>query len=372
MARRIPGFSLVEMLVVIAIIAILASLLLPAIQQGKARAMRLQCVSQLHQVGVAFQNFAHDHEGRFPMAVPGSAGGSQEFTVASYQITGEFFFSFRHFQALSNELTTPKILVCPADSRQPAATFISFNNRNLSYFVGLNADFSRPYSILAGDRNVTNDLPSIPSLVRPGLSQGWRWSGELHQFKGNLLFADAHVEETTTPSLGTSLAAVTIPNELAFPNVPAQAPPNLPGSNPAGRLPPTVPTLVLPPRATPPATQLQEQASVAALPVTVGSPLASIQTTPPDTQSRSNATPAPKPSTVPTTPAQKPGPVEEPGFSFFPGWAEQGLKELFELLPWLIGLLLALVLARTYLARRRPRSQATLPANREVGNEDLS
>ena len=46
----------------------------------------------------------------------------------------EFSVTAFHFQVLSNELSTPKLLVCPADSnRQPALTFLSLQPANVSY-----------------------------------------------------------------------------------------------------------------------------------------------------------------------------------------------------------------------------------------------
>ena len=69
-ASSIPAsrraFTLIELLVVIAIIAILASLLLPALSHAKQRAQRLQCTSQMKQLGLGFALFAMDHINQYP------------------------------------------------------------------------------------------------------------------------------------------------------------------------------------------------------------------------------------------------------------------------------------------------------------------
>ena len=199
------AFTMVEMLVVMAIIAILASLLLPVLAKARAKALRVQCVSDLKQVGVGFHVFLHDHDSKLPMEVSTNYGGTLEFTRASYSVGGEFYFQYRHFQALSNDLLVPKILVCPADrGRLIASDFQDFNDLNISYFVGANADYNLPNSILAGDRNITNATAASGTIVRLADGGAVAWTDELHVFKGNVLYADGRVEELNSSGLALS------------------------------------------------------------------------------------------------------------------------------------------------------------------------
>ncbi len=196
---NLAGFTLIELLCVIAIIAILAALLLPALVQAKARAQRVECVSNLRQVGLAFHTFAHDHDGMFPMAVPASGGGVAELVSAA--ASNQILSTAQLFQPLSNELVTPKILKCLADTRVAATRFASLSNENVSYFVALKADPANAMSLLSGDRNLTNDYAGASSVLNLGSQAFLRWTHDLHRFKGNLLFADGHVDEVNNLTL---------------------------------------------------------------------------------------------------------------------------------------------------------------------------
>lgn len=65
-AARPGAFTLVELLVVVAILALLAALLLPVLSKARQSPHRAACLSNLHQQGIAWRLYLDDHAGRFP------------------------------------------------------------------------------------------------------------------------------------------------------------------------------------------------------------------------------------------------------------------------------------------------------------------
>ena len=81
--RLRPAFTLVELLVVIAIIGILIALLLPAVQQAREAARRIQCQNNLKQLGLAMHNY-HDTHRKFPPISSSSTGFSAQAQILPF------------------------------------------------------------------------------------------------------------------------------------------------------------------------------------------------------------------------------------------------------------------------------------------------
>ncbi|PYM10678.1 MAG: hypothetical protein DME18_15785, partial [Verrucomicrobia bacterium] len=126
---RFKGLTLIEVIVVIAVIAVLIGIVLPWWANSRRPSTGMACSNHLKQVGVAAHIFANDNDDRFPWQISTNTGGSHEYQPAPNS-------AFRHFQVMSNELSTPIILVCPQDRKRAYAMnwVAGFDNRNVSYF----------------------------------------------------------------------------------------------------------------------------------------------------------------------------------------------------------------------------------------------
>jgi hypothetical protein len=158
--RTSDAFALKDLVAILVIGALLIGVAVVVFAKTRQRARAICCDCNLKQVGLAFKTWALDHNNLFPMCVSTNFGGTREYVT-----NGEIF---RHFAVMSNELSTPVVLVCPEDSRKPAHSFDrTFSNKNLSYFVGVDANNDAPQMFLSGDRNVTGGIQASGLLLTP-------------------------------------------------------------------------------------------------------------------------------------------------------------------------------------------------------------
>lgn len=203
------GFTLIELLVVIAIIVVLASLLLPALARAKEHARRIKCISNLKQIALAAKTFTLDHDGKMPWHLVPNEGGTYGSSAAT---------AWLNFSALSNELVTPQLLVCPSDTatKKIAITWqelmsAAFQSNAVSFFVGLDGYEDLPVAMLAGDRSITggdfdtcgsvSDSPGIPATEYKTGNTSIRWASGVHPSGGDIALADGSVQRLNKAEL---------------------------------------------------------------------------------------------------------------------------------------------------------------------------
>src|SRR3954452_11435806 len=131
--QKLNAYTLIDLVVGLMILALFLAVVavLPATPHStRARVSRINCTCNLKQVGLAYKQWALDHHDRYPMEVSVTNGGTMEF-VNSGAV-------WVHFNVMSNELSTPKILSCPADNGRHdsvANTFGTVTQRGQSPFT---------------------------------------------------------------------------------------------------------------------------------------------------------------------------------------------------------------------------------------------
>jgi prepilin-type N-terminal cleavage/methylation domain-containing protein/prepilin-type processing-associated H-X9-DG protein len=187
MKPRQSGLTLLELLVVIAVMVVLAALLLPT--GGPRRAKLLRCISNLRQLDVQFVLYASDNHGDFPMQVSVANGGTLEFLYSGY--------TFPHFEKLRSYGLQTNILICPFETnRQAAASLEALNDLALSYFVNVDASTNDPAkTILLGDRFLQLNGQQVGhGIFAVTTNQNLSWCSDFHARGGGFAFTDGHVE----------------------------------------------------------------------------------------------------------------------------------------------------------------------------------
>lgn len=221
------GFSLIDLLVIIAATIAILVVFLPKLIRSNRHHPGLQCTNNLKQVGLAFRIWAGDNNDRMPTQVSVTNGGAMELT--------ERGLAYAAFQVMSNELNTPKLLYCPRETNPRRMQANAFNpesppysgcspvfftpTNNLSYFVGLDATNFAPSTILTGDDHfqVAQIKPS-PGLLLLQTNAPVEWRNERHPKQGNVCLADGSVQGLSMLGFHAALAQTGVAtNRLAMP-----------------------------------------------------------------------------------------------------------------------------------------------------------
>jgi competence protein ComGC len=190
-ARKSAAFTLIELAVILLVLVVLLFLLIPELRTAKKRALHTACIDNLKWIGLAYRTWSTDSGDSYPQVVDVKLGGSKEWIVAG-QVS-------RHFATMSNGLSSPKVLLCPADNKRQAHSSFDpgLSNTNISYLVGLDAADVLPQSFLCGDRNmVLNSKTPMPGMLilTTNPSTPISWSKDLHVSCGNVGLGDGSVQ----------------------------------------------------------------------------------------------------------------------------------------------------------------------------------
>ena len=180
-SRGMRGFSLIELMVVIAIVAMLVALLLPALQKSREAAQRAKCLSQLRQHGIATANYRLNNRQRFPMLYNNvtDSGGTQTrpYTamLAEYLGTYTMTDNGRIYSGFDTAKSGYHIFYCP--------TVPLYTRDDYQYPLRYQASLRGPswdYNIIT--YNMLSGLGYGPAQSNPTHSS-YKWMGNKRELK---------------------------------------------------------------------------------------------------------------------------------------------------------------------------------------------
>jgi prepilin-type N-terminal cleavage/methylation domain-containing protein/prepilin-type processing-associated H-X9-DG protein len=244
--RSTKGFTLVELLVVIGIIALLISILLPSLNRAREQANRIKCASNLRQIGYGIQLYANENNGNYPRTYfnpaqatvrsdnyggQNNAGTAFSFApagsaspVGTNNVTASFFL------ILKTQDLTSDVFVCPS-SQAERDLFKNLSKEQVSNWTEIKQNLSYSYIVpfpssaaldagfklnttLSSDFAVAADInpgtqggtPQDNVMQPPNAPRSDMQNANTNNHNGdgqNVLYADGHVDWSSTPYCGS-------------------------------------------------------------------------------------------------------------------------------------------------------------------------
>lgn len=198
-------FSLIELLITVAIIAILAALLFPALRAARERASSIICIGNLKQQAIGFGMYAADFDNYYPQPMETNTPPSESWFFDDWQnklapyVLNHDFRKFSHktsvFWCNSERIPNPRV---------ETIYLTAFKNPNTDLFRYCANKHLSPNNDGAGPIPLSGvNLPSVAALVMENrcgspMTESWGWNSyngcAPHLLKSNALFCDLHAE----------------------------------------------------------------------------------------------------------------------------------------------------------------------------------
>ena len=199
--RNLWKFTMIELLIVIAFLAILISILLPALNQARESARRIQCISQMKQIGIGLGMYAGDANGNIAVQKANALANYSDPLDDKYGVAR---LAIHHYLGPKQKISPALLLYGYPVIWCPSFTRHSSSYSQACYTPYPLSDAAGQYGFLGSYSERSTELrPLLNSKIKRGASQilyscflfgGTLNKGPLHKGFNNELFADGHAE----------------------------------------------------------------------------------------------------------------------------------------------------------------------------------